>query len=182
MENIWGTVPDWIAAVGTAAAFLWAVFLYSQNLRDREIAQARLLSIVSPPAPLQMIAGTILPSELKIIALAGDLQTSTHRGTGRVSLVLKEAAVAVDFHLTSTSDESFFIESIDIVRKDGSVLSVPNYWPDLPPRTDYKVTVLFPEDETAAGKYRIRFRDASGRRWERYNSRPVYKLPRRSGS
>ncbi len=36
METIWGTVPDWIAA-GTAAAFLWAVFLYRQNLRDREI-------------------------------------------------------------------------------------------------------------------------------------------------
>lgn len=90
--------------------------------------------------------------------------------------------MAVDFHLTSTSDESFFIESIDIVREEGSVLSVPNYWPDLPPRADYKVTVLFVEDETAAGQYRIRFRDASGRRRERYNSRPVHKLLRRSGS
>lgn len=176
MENAWGTVPDWIAAVGTAAAFLWAVFLYRQNLRDREIAQARLLSIVSPPVPLEMTAGTFLPAEGKSIALAGDPQRSTHRGTGKTSLVLKEAAMAVDFHLTSTSDESFFIESIDIVREDGSVLSVPNYWPDLPPRTDYKVTVLFPEDETAAGKYRIRFRDASGRRWERFNSLPVQAL------
>ena len=129
-----------------------------------------------------MPAGTFFQTGDKFIALAGDSQRSTHRGTGKTSQALKAAATAVNLHLTSTSDESLFIELIDIVRQDGSVLSVPNYWPDLPPRSDYQVTVLFAEEETAIGKYRVRFRDANGRWWEHYDRRPVHKLLKRSES
>ena len=40
----WGTVPDWIAAIGTTGALLVAVTLLWREQRDHDVAQARLVS------------------------------------------------------------------------------------------------------------------------------------------
>ncbi|MEQ1699266.1 MAG: hypothetical protein ABMA25_04105 [Ilumatobacteraceae bacterium] len=39
-----GTIPDWIGAIGTTGAFIVAVGLLGRELRDRRVAQARLVS------------------------------------------------------------------------------------------------------------------------------------------
>jgi hypothetical protein len=39
-------IREWIGTLGTLAALGWAVFLYWKSLRDKEMDQARLLSVV----------------------------------------------------------------------------------------------------------------------------------------
>lgn len=173
---IWGSVPEWVGAVGTAAAFLWAVFLYRQSIRDKEIAQARLLSIVKPPVPIQILPDRVTGEAPKIF-LAGNPQLRAKSGGTGVELVTTEESVLVDLHLVSTSDETFFIESVDILRRDGTVVPVPNSWPDIAPHAEFKVGVHFPTDYLGATEsFRIRFQDASGRTWERINRQPVRKF------
>lgn len=41
--NIWGTVADWFAAVGTVAAFGFATFIYARDSRLKRYTQAQLI-------------------------------------------------------------------------------------------------------------------------------------------
>lgn len=39
----WGTVPDWVAGVGTVGALLWAVKVYRSSVRQQRFLQSRLV-------------------------------------------------------------------------------------------------------------------------------------------
>lgn len=177
MTNYWGNVAEWVGSIGTAGAFIWAVFLYRQNLRDKEISQARLLSIVRPPGRVRHNAGLEIKEKSAVVLSPTELRTrKTATGKFEYFSVTTTQSIRTTFHLVSKSDETFFIESVDILQKDGSTVPVPNAWPDVAPQSEYKVAIYYSPDSLGeVENYRVRFRDASDRRWERTNRRPVMK-------
>lgn len=57
-----GTVPDWVGTLGTLAAFSWAVFLYYRSLKDKEMEQARLISVIPLEPQIVSVGGTFTMS------------------------------------------------------------------------------------------------------------------------
>lgn len=175
----WGSVSDWVAAVGTCSAFFLALLIYRRGLRDAEMSQARLLSIVKPPVPVVLNPGHSLstqPGGTKVF-LAGNPQRVTIDKDGKSNYVTTEEVTMVTLWLSSASDETFFLESVEIVDAEGVITSVPNYWPDIGPNSELKCEIYFPaKTPSLSGSFRVAFQDASGRRWQRRNREPVKRL------
>lgn len=171
----WGDIATWVGSIVAAVAVLWAVIVYIVGFFDRRKAQARLLSIARPPVQIQVRPGTVTNTTPDVFLAGKPIGRPRRDGEG-VDIITTEKSTVVHFHLISTSDEPFTVTAIDIIRKDGTALSFPNYWPDVAPRAEFKLAVYYPPEVLGATEsYRVRFRDANGRQWERVNGEPVRK-------
>lgn len=173
--DLWGDMATWVGSIGTVGALIWAVFIYSGSVKDKKIAQARLLSVVGPPVQVQVMPGDMCKQNPSIFIGVNAQPKPPSYGSGG-GMILLEEAVSVFFRLTSTSDETFTITSVEIMREDGSALQIEFGWSDIEPHGKLEISYYFPPETLGATKcYRVRFRDAAGRHWERVNGEPVRK-------
>lgn len=171
------TPTDWInlvTAVATAAAVVWAVFVYRRSIQDREEAQPRLLSPVGPVRvrryqALQGVPNVTINDGVEIIR--------DSVGT----LVVAQDADAVTVRLVSRSGETFSDVTYSVVSGDGTEVPVPREELVVLPNEDVMVHWLVPVGVLPEGAVdvRVRFTDAAGLRWERTSRRPLRRLKRR---
>lgn len=158
-----GDVPTWLGAVGAVSAVGWAVFLYRGSLKDRRVAQARLLSVVGGAAPVQATAGSKVGPPPVVLEGVGVHMVSTP-GEGQ-SLVLSEEAFWARVHLVSTSGEAFSDLSATLLLDDAREVIFPLSVTELAPhatleqRAYYKPGVL-----GGSMRVRVRFKTHRGGR------------------
>ena len=169
----WGDVPTWIGAIGALGALLWAIILYSNNLRDQRRSQARLLAPVGGTVPLQDLPGT--PVDAESVGFTG-----MFRLTPEHNLVVAAETVKAKVRLVSTSDETFSGLRAWLLVSDGREVYFPLGFDEMAPHEEKVWTVYYRPDEIVGGMaVQLQFQDANGRWWERVNGRPVREL--RSG-
>lgn len=169
-----GTVPEWIGAIGTVAAVGWAVFLYRRSLEDQEIAQARLLSIVNGAVPVSVSPMTLpeVPSTVR-----PGVDTGLFQQNGVIKSFIVSEALQVGVHLVSTSNETFNVKDVALIQDDGKVHDFKLTTDAIEPGVNLKSWNYYPPQTVSGGlRVRVRFQDASGRYWVRYNDEPVRKL------
>jgi hypothetical protein len=154
-----GTIPDWIAALGTVAAFLVALRLLAKELtarreveEDRRRAQARLVSAWTTPRRIET-AGPELKLEF-IVVLKNGSDEPVH-----------------EVWLTLVPDSSPFASDPEAARaEDGTVKDPDTDWGNVelvPPGETFNVAVMpgrYPIKKLVLG---ISFTDSQGRRWRR---------------
>jgi hypothetical protein len=150
-DDRWGTLPDWLAAVGTVGAFGITYLLLRKEQEDRRQAQARLVS-------------AWLHRRLVQAKLGGEEIGESLR----VEMVFKNG-----------SDEPVYDVKVTVVPRDGPFASDPDAapWPSagtvrgrmslLPPGE-----ILMLDAPGISGQFEslaigLSFNDAQGRRWKR---------------
>jgi hypothetical protein len=144
----WGTVPDWLAGIGTLAAFFVALRVLAKELEarleqaeDRRREQARLVSAwVSTPED-------DLPPEFTLIV---------RNGSNEPVYQVKASMVPYDSPYGSDPEDG-----------TGQPRSVVETSEILPPGKDWQ-TYFDPRSRIVPGPVSMSFTDAAGRRWTRY--------------
>jgi hypothetical protein len=175
----WGSVPDWIGGVGTAAAFLLAAIGYIASLGTRKAEQARLVY-----AKLESGSGSAAGGE---VGSGTYVTTLLNEQPGLIELDEKTASyVATRDFTTATvtvvnrSDE--MLASLDRVAvvgwDEGKPWSAENALRPLEPGDRREIKLfsygLHRTSQTSAAL--IEFTDASGVRWSRRGGQPVRQL------
>jgi hypothetical protein len=181
----WGTVPDWVAAFGTLAAFFVALRLLAKELvarreqeQDRRRPQARLanawLAFEAPPDSDRDTAVRFTwqprkpppPQRKAYIIAKNDSGEPVHRV--RVSVVHKDSPLARDPEAAFGQTESYYIAL---------------FWDVLPPlrtASEKLPDYVFPNWHVPVA---LSFTDSQGRRWKRLPDgtlTEITKRPRRS--
>jgi len=165
-----GNAPDWVSAVGTVSAFLFAVFLYARNLKDASMAQARLLAPVGGVAPVQA-----LPGELVKSPSAGSVGMFSLISEGY--LVVSREVCWATVRLVSTSEETFSGIRVWLIMPDGREVDFRLGFSEMAPHEEKIQTCYFwPGEISGNMKVKLQFQDADGRWWERVNGEPVRRL------
>lgn len=152
----WGSVPDWLAAVGTLAAFAVALRLLAKELAarreyegDRRRAQARLISTWDTfPEPD--------PHDSSVYWFYVVVKNASEEPVYRVSVVMEEPG-------------SIFAETT------GSPNARMEFFTVAPGESD---RLGFRMPEHRSGRLTLSFTDAAGRRWERYPDGRLVELNR----
>jgi len=166
----WGDVPTWIGAIGALGAVFWAIFLYSNSLRDQRRSQARLLAPVGGAAPIQAPPGT--PVEPQSIGSMGMFALTPDN-----KLLVAKETYRARVRLVSTSDETFAGLRAWLLLGDGRQVHFPLGFDELGPHEEKIQNVYYWPGEIGGGmNVQLQFQDANGRWWERVNGHPVREL------
>ncbi|MEU4639584.1 hypothetical protein [Micromonospora sp. NPDC023814] len=176
-----GSWPDWLAAIGTSAAFLVAAFTYARSIRERRESQARLvysklvsLKFHEPGTEFEMMphdarygwtetgVGTLPPSspdeKARYIALVPVIQLTAAVHNGSKELIAPAKVQVVNTGRKTTYDAfAVTVNSVDPESEE----KVDFIWPnvDHPGQPGLGTTVIF--------------RDAAGRWWRRHLAEPI---------
>lgn len=178
-QTDWGSVPDWIAAIGTVAAFLVAAAAYAGSVWLSREAQARQVSM----SELQISvieAGTPLGSEMPMTILGVPVTVPRHQPEGpiphmrvakmKLSVVNNSDEVMgpVSIEFAQTAARSFLknaegdIDRIQPHQKSSITVVIPDSWHPIHPPL----------------RVRMVFRDSAGRWWQRFENEGVRRAPR----
>jgi hypothetical protein len=180
-----GSLADWVAAVGTMLALVWALFLYRRNIREREERAARQVY------PLDHGSGNVQPDEPAEFApevfdifVHDDVEhggylirSAAHGNPMRSTIVPKQVTLVYTAAIVNGSDEPITTVNFEIATLGGATVKSFTY--DrvqivLPGETK-AVVLLLPHFKDRAGSsvlmlgltVAVRFTDSSGRRWRR---------------
>lgn len=182
-----GTWPEWIAAIGTTAAFLVAAVAFAADVRRRKAAQARLVSAQTAAGNTAAVAAAI--SDFLDVWRPGNLKSEE----------FTESIGDLGFaRLTAEGDSLHFLARVTVHNMSDELIG-PVLYQCLPwgGETewlyDLVAEVIEPNGAasnevmrpwTTAPRYpqwdlSIAFRDSSGRWWTRAGSRPIKPVSRR---
>jgi hypothetical protein len=178
----WGTVPDWLAAVGTVAAFAVALGLFRKEQKarreyeeDRRREQARLIS-AWPEAP-EVPGVKDRPRNTDVIAWMRETGTDAY-----VHLVMKNGSAEPVYRIFAV-----------MVASDSSYADDPEVGAGQPGTAEARRRILPPGEEDKGifarfldgfetgirpGPVSIAFTDAAGRHWKRYPDGRLVELNR----
>jgi hypothetical protein len=174
----WGTVPDWVGGVGTAAAFLIAALGYVRSVNTRKVEQARLVYA-------KLTAGDVC---LEGKPISGKYLTDLMNSRRELVRWDEEAASYLatrDFGsalvvVVNRSDQMLAsLDRVGIVGWPGAEpWSVETALRPLEPGEEREMQLLrFGRDGTAQSSVPfIEFMDASGVRWRRDGGHPIRQL------
>lgn len=176
----WGSVPDWIAAIGTVGAFGLAVWLYRKNLQDRRSDQARFVHPLMSEAPALYDKGEAFyashfDSESVGYGLATSLGVSANgsRWKALQDLCVVEVAVENNSQEVVTDIEARIVDLED----DPLAQEAICFLISLGPGEKAYVTAAFEASEAitvgADVNVLITFTDAVGIQWVRALGKPV---------
>ena len=180
--ELWGTVPQWLQFVATAAALWWAVYLYRQSLRDKKSAQAKLVYAVPNGDAMKMEAGYSYNIETDRI------NTEAYPPLRRqgAQFVSDEDALLCWITLKNDSAEVMNSLSVAVWASSGKVHGIPKRTSRgrsedleyLAPGESIELGIAMPyedfDEETLELRTFVKFTDFNGRRWRRDILGPLY--------
>jgi len=175
----WGSVPDWVAAIGTVGALGLAAFGYVWSVMDGRKAQARKVVIGEADIALYE-AGQ--PFFLHQGASIVGIEVNEDEKTGGWGKSPRPAIIAT-MTIANNSDEAVgpmvfeVVSGLDQALIDGAAERIVR----IPPGSAHTVKFMLEHrwGPTAAHiQGRIVFRDAAGRWWQRFENEPVRRAPR----
>lgn len=173
----WGTVPDWIAAIGSvlafgiaAAGYVWSVAL-SRNAQARKVSTATTL-----------IDTYDRGDEIKDFS-PGVYHVGTWHPPGQKALIALDKTAVVRFKIVNNSDEVMGPVTIEVAEAGAT---------EFLPGVSYEFSRVQPGDSESGLialqdrwhpahpdlRVRIVFRDSSGRWWQRLENEAVRRAPR----
>jgi hypothetical protein len=175
------SAAEWIAAVGTALAFLIAAIAFAAEARRRAWAQARLVYAVVIRAR-HLEDGEQLDVHMDGASVGmGDAEgRPAYDAFGNGVRAADGRSIVVTVAVLNESDE---LLGVTLVRPVAPVTGRPSPWNfevpggPVPPHGEYRVALLCKDDprpniERAVG-VEVTFRDSAGRWWRRRNAEPV---------
>lgn len=175
----WGTVPDWIAAIGTVAAFLVAAAAYAGSVWLSREAQARQVSMSQLQVSV-LEAGTPLGPEMPMAILGVPVTIARHQPTGPIPHI---RVAKIELTVVNNSDEVMGPVSIEFA-ETGARSFLKNVEGDIDriqPHQESSVTVVIPDSWHPMHPplhVRMVFRDSAGRWWQRFENERVRRAPR----
>lgn len=182
-----GSWPDWLAAIGTTAAFAVAAIAYARDVRDRRWAQARLVYTRLASMSLHA-AGDVMPMPgADVVSGTGNADwvpvDDEIRGRG---LLVVDPTLYLIVAVHNGSAELLTLLWVEAIDNDHG--NQP--WP-IPVGT----SMAAPGKDTLVALYlkspgaprlvpsftlRVTFRDAAGRWWQRTGSEPIQRVRKKS--
>lgn len=150
-----GSQADWVSAVGTLLAFLVALLIFARSERDRTRDQARRVSGWVPGGVTRIATG----------------QPIMHGATAvEAPMELFECLVKI----RNSADELISdVHAAVVDEGDNELGADPLTWTDIGPGQELDVHLRWPDSGQAVQhvRLRLRFTDATGRRWYRVGGR-----------
>lgn len=174
----WGTVPDWIAAIGTVAAFLVAAVAYAGSVWLSREAQARQVSMSQIHVSV-IEAGTPLGKQ-EMAVLGVPVTIAQYQSTG---LIPQIRVAKIELTVVNNSDEVMGPISIEFA-ETGSRSFLKNAEGEIDriqPHQESPVTVVIPDSWHPMYPplhVRMVFRDSAGRWWQRFENERVRRAPK----
>lgn len=170
----WGTVPDWIAAIGTVLAFVVAAVAYAGSVWISREAQARQVSMTQLQVEV-VEAGSPLGAEMPMVSIGVPTDFAIHQPKGPVTQV---RAVRIKITVVNNSDEVMGPVSIEFAETaarsflqnaDGAIDRIQ-------PHQESSIIVVIPDKWHPIHPplyVRMVFRDSAGRWWQRFENERV---------
>lgn len=179
----YGSLPQWVGILGGLGAFCWTLYLYGRSLKDKELEQARLVSV--------------FPLEPEVVGVGDPVDFSPdHANSGSdaefeyfddggpmLRYRTKEPLQIRRIEVHNRSEEVVSGVTAQIGARDGSMImsssATPTYL-----RPGEKTTFVYFRPRNIQdwfsqdGKVRIRvwFTDNSGRRWRKTLGGPIERV------
>lgn len=175
----WGTVPDWVAAVGTVLAFVVAAAAYAGSIWLSRKAQARQVSMSQLQVEV-VNAGEPLGNEMPMAILGVPIKFDRFQAHGpitqlraaKLSLTVvnnsNEVMGPVSIEFARTGERAFLadahtvIERIQPHQESSTIVVIPDRWHPIHPPLHARMV----------------FRDSAGRWWQRFENERVRRAPR----
>lgn len=167
-----GDLGTWIGSIGTAAAFVLAAIAYLRSVRDKETAQARLMSAWVQGAPTQLKANHTYSDRGGPTLV--DLRTGKEHRVGLRAggqVLVPADMYSLEWKVENASDEMFSDICCSVVDPDGQLVQDIGKFMNLPPSHQLVGFVRIPVSNvqvpTAELQVEASFQDATGQSWTR---------------
>lgn len=171
----WGSVPDWVAAIGTVSAFVLAAIGYIWSVSISRKAQARKI-VIDPATYEHHPAGR--PFVLDPATMWPNILWDEEKH-GKV--VPGKQVIIATVKITNLSDEAMGPLVIELVAGDTFIEAAAEHTARIGPSEH--MSFKFGLENTwhpspASIQTRIVFRDAAGRWWQRFENEPITRAPK----
>jgi hypothetical protein len=174
----WGSVPDWVGGVGTAAAFIIAALGYFGSVRTRKSSQAKLVYARLVKAGFAAAGAQLDDPNIgsRAAAVRSDLVQGGATPTGPRFHAVKAFGYAKIEVLNNSKEMLSSIDRVEIVENSWS--AADDNLGSLEPGKTLE-TLLFAPALTSllpTAEAKVTFTDAQGTRWARTGGRPIQEL------